>query len=201
MCLFSPDFCYGPLEVVIRFTAASMAVGHWRPRMPSSSIRRDLSLDDTLQVLRGSSMMVVGSKEGQSPNRLLPMRTQYRGCCLSPWAVPEDSGRYDLSSAPGRTGEMRLTVVAARAQCAEFLTQRHILSMKRGNDQKLALIARRAQGIGSGPHPESDFENTSKLFIFPGIKTVAPCSVLSGKPLRLSLHSSRCVSDVRHLRL
>jgi hypothetical protein len=30
------------------------------PRMPSCSIRRDLSLDDTLQVLRGSSMMAVG---------------------------------------------------------------------------------------------------------------------------------------------
>jgi hypothetical protein len=36
--------------------------GHWalEVRMPSSSIRRDLFLDDTLQVLRGSSMMVVG---------------------------------------------------------------------------------------------------------------------------------------------
>jgi hypothetical protein len=31
-----------------------------KARMPSSSIKRDLSLDDTLQVLRGSSMMVVG---------------------------------------------------------------------------------------------------------------------------------------------
>src|SRR5580704_7828929 len=130
MYLLSPDFCYGPLEVEIRFTAASMAVGHWRPRMPSSSIGRDPSLDDTLQVLRGSSMMVVGSKEGRSPNRLLPMRTQYRGCCLSRWAVPEDWGRYDLSSVPRRTVEMRLMVVVARGQCAEFLTQRPIPSMK-----------------------------------------------------------------------
>lgn len=53
---------------------------------------------------------------------------------------------------------MRLTVVVARTQCAEFLTQRHILSMKRGNDQKIALIAGRAQGIGSGLHPESEFQ-------------------------------------------
>jgi hypothetical protein len=42
--------------------------------------------------------------------------------------------------------------------------------MKRGNDTKHALIARRAQGIGSGLHPESDFETTSKLFIFAGNK-------------------------------
>src|ERR1700756_471680 len=68
------------------------------------------------------------------------MRTQCRGCCLSRSAVPEDWGRYDRSSVPRRTGEMRLTVVAARAQCAEFLTQRHILSMKRGNDQNIAHI-------------------------------------------------------------
>jgi hypothetical protein len=65
---------------------------------------------------------------------------------------------------------MRLMVVVARAQRAEFLTQQHILSMKRGNDTKHALIARRAQGIGSGLHPESDFETTSKLFIFAGNK-------------------------------
>jgi hypothetical protein len=65
---------------------------------------------------------------------------------------------------------MRLTVVVARAQFAEFPTQRHILSMKRANDTKHALIARRAQGIGSGLHPESDFETTSKLFICAGNK-------------------------------
>src|SRR3981189_1381499 len=98
------------------------------------------------------------------------MRPQCRGCWLSRSAVPEDWGLYDLSSVPGRTGGMRLTVAVARAPCAEFLTQRHILSMNRGNDQKIALIARRAQGIGSGLHPESDFENTSKLFICAGNK-------------------------------
>jgi hypothetical protein len=31
--------------------------------------------------------------------------------------------------------------------------------------KKIALIARRARGIGRGLHPESDFEKTSKLFI------------------------------------
>ncbi len=57
---------------------------------------------------------------------------------------------------------MHLTVVVARARCAEFLTRRHILSLKRGNDQIIAHIARGAQGIGNGLYPESDFENTSK---------------------------------------
>jgi hypothetical protein len=42
--------------------------------------------------------------------------------------------------------------------------------MNRGNDQN-ALIARRAQGIDSGLHPESDFENTSTLFICAGNKS------------------------------
>ena len=75
-----------------------------------------------------------------TPNGLLPMRSRCRGCCLSRSAVPENWGKYDLFSVPRRTGEMRLTVVVARAQCAEFLTRRHILSMKRGNDQCLARI-------------------------------------------------------------
>jgi hypothetical protein len=44
---------------------------------------------------------------------------------------------------------MRLTVAVARAQSAEFLTQRPILFMKGGNDQ-VALIAGRPQGIGDG---------------------------------------------------
>ena len=35
---------------------------------------------------------------------------------------------------------------------------------------KIALIAGTAQGIGSGVHPESGFENTSKLFICVGNK-------------------------------
>jgi len=52
--------------------------------------------------------------------------------------------------------------------------------MMRGNDQNMALIPGRAQGIGSGLHPESDLENTSKLLLAPGIKTLAPCSVLRG---------------------
>jgi hypothetical protein len=100
-----------------------------------------------------------------------------------------------------RTGThrgMRLTVVVARAQCAEFLTQRHILSMKRGNDQKIALIARRAQGIGSGLHPESDFENTSKLFICAGNKNRGAVFNIIGKLLMPSLHSSRRVYDLHH---
>jgi hypothetical protein len=42
--------------------------------------------------------------------------------------------------------------------------------MKRGNDTEHALIARTAQGIGSGLHPESDFETASKLFICAGNK-------------------------------
>src|ERR1700721_976424 len=105
--------------------------------MPSSLIRRDLSLDDTLRVLRGSSMMVVGSKQRPSLNKLLPMRPQCRGCCLSRSAELEDWRPYDLSSVPGRAGEMRLTAVVARGQGAEFLHQRHIPSMKRGNDPKL----------------------------------------------------------------
>src|SRR5690349_13870071 len=104
--------------------------------MPSSSIRKDLLLADILQVLPGSSMMVVGYKEESSPNRLLPTRPRCRGCCLSRSAVPDDWGQYDSSNVQGRTGEMRLTVVAARAQYAEFLTQLHILSMKRRNDKK-----------------------------------------------------------------
>jgi hypothetical protein len=37
----------------------------------------------------------------------------------------------------GTHGEMRLMVVVARAQCAEFLIQRHILFMKRRSDQKM----------------------------------------------------------------
>jgi len=121
------------------------------------------------------------------------MRPQCRGCCLSRSAVPEDWGRYDLSNVPGRTGEMRLTVVVVRAQCAEFLTQRHILSMKRGTDQTIALIVRRVQGIGSGLHPESDFENTSRLFICTGNKNSGAVFCLTGKPLRPSLRSSRRV--------
>jgi hypothetical protein len=40
---------------------------------------------------------------------------------------------------------MRLTAVVARAQRSEFLTQRHILSMKRSNDQTIALMTRSAQ--------------------------------------------------------
>jgi hypothetical protein len=63
--------------------------------------------------------------------------------------VPEDWRQYDLSSVSGHTEEMRLTVAVARAQSAEFLTKRHILSMKGGNDQ-VALIAGRPQGIGDG---------------------------------------------------
>jgi hypothetical protein len=112
------------------------------------------------------------------------MRPQCRGCCLSRWAVPEDWRRYDLFSVPGRRGEMRLTVVVARAQCAEFLTQRHILSMKRGNDQTNALIARRAQGIGL--HPELDFENTSKLSICAGNKNSGAVFSLTWKSLTSS---------------
>jgi hypothetical protein len=62
--------------------------------------------------------------KGRAPrNKLLPMRAHCRGCCLSRSAAPEDWGRYDLSSVPGRTGEMRLTVVVARAPCAELLTR------------------------------------------------------------------------------
>jgi len=38
---------------------------------------------------------------------------------------------------------------------------------------KIVLIARTAQSIGGGLHPESDFENTSKLSICAGNKTVA----------------------------
>jgi hypothetical protein len=117
------------------------------------------------------------------------MRPQCRGCCLSRSAVPEDWGRYDLSNVPRRMGEMRLTVVVVRAQCAEFLTQRHILSMKRGNDQKIALIARRVQGIGSGFILNQTFENTSNLFICAGNKNSGAVFSLPGKPLRPSLHS------------
>jgi hypothetical protein len=56
--------------------------------------------------------------------------------------------------------------------------------MKRGNDQTIALIARKAQGIGSGLHPESDFENTSKLFICAGNKNSGAVFCLTRKPLR-----------------
>jgi hypothetical protein len=51
-------------------------------------------------------------------------------------------------------------------------------------------------GIGSGLHPESDFENTSKLFICPGNKNSGAVFSLIGKPLRPSLHSSRRVYDL-----
>ena len=62
--------------------------------------------------------------------------------------------------------------------------------------KKIALIARRAQGIGSGLHPESDFENTSKLFICAGNKNGGDVFCLTGKPLRPSLRSSRRVYDL-----
>src|ERR1700733_1156110 len=123
------------------------------------------------------------------------MQLQCRGCCLSRSTVPEDWGRCDLFSVLRRTGETRLTIVVARAQCAEFLTQRHILSMKRGNDQKVALIARRAQGICSDPHPASDFENTSKLFICAGNKKIGAVFSLAAKPLSL-LSTLSCLRPI-----
>ena len=61
---------------------------------------------------------------------------------------------------------------------------------------KIALIAGTAQGIGSGVHPESGFENTSKLFICAGNKNSGAVFSLKGKPLRPSLHSSRRVYDL-----
>src|SRR3569833_2832480 len=99
-----------------------MEIGHCRLQMPSSSISKDLSLADTLQVLPGSSTMAVGKKDRSSPYGLLRMRLQCRGCYLSRSAVPDLSGQCDSSSVRRRTVEMRLTAVAARAQCAEFLT-------------------------------------------------------------------------------
>jgi hypothetical protein len=89
--------------------------GNWALTAPDAKLL-NLSLDDTLRVLRGSSMMVVGSKQRPSLNKLLPMRPQCRGCCLSRSAELEDWRPYDLSSVPGRAGEMRLTAVVARAQ-------------------------------------------------------------------------------------
>jgi hypothetical protein len=61
---------------------------------------------------------------------------------------------------------------------------------------KIALIAGTAQGIGSGVHPESGFENTSKLFICVGNKDSGTVFSLTRKPLRPSLHSSRRVCDL-----
>jgi len=61
---------------------------------------------------------------------------------------------------------------------------------------KIALIAGTAQGIGSGVHPESGFENTSKLFICVGNKDSGAVFSLTRKPLRPSLHSSRHVCDL-----
>jgi hypothetical protein len=51
----------------------------------------------------------------------------------------------------GTHGEMRPTVVVARAQCVEFLTQLHIISMERGNNQKLCswLEGRKASAAAS----------------------------------------------------
>jgi len=62
--------------------------------------------------------------KGRRQHRLLPMRPRCRGCYLSRPAVQEDWVQFDLSSVPGRTGEMRLTAVAPRTQPAEFLTRR-----------------------------------------------------------------------------
>jgi len=44
--------------------------------------------------------------------------------------------------------------------------------------RKIAL-ARRAQGLGSGLHPESHFENTSKLFVCAGNKNVGAVFILT----------------------
>ena len=79
---------------------------------------------------------------------------------------------------------MRLTVVVARTQCSEFLTQRHILSMKRGNDQKNELIARGRMAHRQRP-PESDFENTSKLSICAGNKNSGAMFSLTGKTIEV----------------
>jgi hypothetical protein len=59
----------------------------------------------------------------------------------------------------------------------------------------LRSLARRAQGIGIGLIPESDFENTSKLFICAGNKGHADVFSLKWKSLRSSPHSSRRVYD------
>jgi hypothetical protein len=73
--------------------------------------------------------------------------------------------------------------------------------MKRGNDQNIALIARRAQGIGSGLTPESDFENTSKLFICAGNKGRGAVFSITWKSSRFSLHFSSPVYDLDQSRL
>jgi len=49
-------------------------------------------------------------------------------------------------------------------------------------------------------HPESDFENTSKLFIRAGNKNSDAVFGLTGKSLRSSLHSSRRVYDFTNQR-
>src|ERR1700733_9436563 len=105
------------------------------------------------------------------------MRPQCRGCCLSRSGLPDDWGRYDLSSVPGRTGEMRLTAVVARAQRSEFLTQRHILSMKWSNDQTIAFMTRSTQGDRQGSILYRIREHVEGVYLR-GIKTVVPCSVL-----------------------
>jgi hypothetical protein len=110
---------------------------------------------------------------------LLPMRPQCRGYCLSPSAALGDWGAYDLSGVLGHMVEMRPTAVVARTPFAEFLTQRHILSMKRGNDQQTVLKLE-GHGLPQQTIPVVDFANASKLFVTPGIKEVALCLVLYG---------------------
>ena len=113
------------------------------------------------------------------PNRLLPMRPQS-------WLLLESVGgtgrlaTIRFIQRTGTHGEMRLTVVVARAQCAGFLTQRHILSMKRGNDQKNALIARRAQASAAA-YILNQISRTCRSYLSAsGIKTVAPRLVFHG---------------------
>jgi hypothetical protein len=59
-------------------------------------------------------------------------------------------------------GGMRLTSVVAKVQCAEFPTQRHILSMKRSNDQKPALI-----GQGRWPKGTREIHANGISFVIP----------------------------------
>jgi hypothetical protein len=58
--------------------------------------------------------------------------------------------------------------------------------MVRGNDRKIAPIARRAEGIGSAPYPESHFENISKLFLCARNKNGGAVFMLIGKPASFS---------------
>ena len=65
--------------------------GGWVLNAPEAKLldQEDLSLGDTLQVLLGNSLTAAGSREKSSPSRLLPIRPECRGYCLS------------LSTAPG----------------------------------------------------------------------------------------------------